>query len=201
MKRFFAIMTAALSVFGGTDVSATELIDSKDTKILVAFFSRTGENYGVGNITKGNTHIVAEMIAGKTGGTLFRIEPVKPYPEDYDDCTDVAQEELQTKARPAIKTDCAAEEYDIIFLGYPNWWGHAPMPVYTWVEKHNLKGKTIIPFCTHEGSGLGIIAKDLHKSATGATFRNGFAIKGTKAQRDAVGTKKAVDEWLANMGF
>lgn len=92
-------------------------------KILVAFFSRPGENYAVGYIEQGNTHIVAEMIAYATGGTLFRIEPSIPYPDDYRACTDVAQQEKRSKARPALVRDIAAEEYDVIFLGYLNWWG------------------------------------------------------------------------------
>lgn len=194
-------MTAALSFFGSAQAAPPDAPAAKDSKVLVAFFSRAGDNYGVGNVAKGNTHIVAEIIAGKTGGTLFQIEPVKPYPEDYDDCTEVAQKEMRAKARPAIKSDCPAEEYDVIFLGYPNWWGRPPMPVYTWVEKHNLKGKTVIPFCTHEGSGLGVTAKDLAKSAPGAVFRDGFAIKGTKTQHDTAGTRKAVSEWLAKLGW
>ena len=88
-------------------------------KILVAFFSRAGENYEVGYIEKGNTHILAEMIAAKTGGTLFHIEPVRPYPEDYTECIKVAKTELHNQARPAVKGDVAVEDYDVIFIGYP----------------------------------------------------------------------------------
>ena len=126
----------------------------KEKKILVAFFSRAGENYAVGHIEKGNTHIIAEMIAAETDGDLFHIEPVTPYPDDYTECTEVAKQELNVKARPAIKGDIKVEDYDIIFIGYPNWWGDMPMPVYTFIEKHSWQGKTVIPFCTHEGSGL-----------------------------------------------
>lgn len=128
--------------------------DMKDKKVLAAFFSRTGENYAVGHIEKGNTHIVAEMIAEETGGTLFQIEPVMPCPNDYDECVDIAKKELETNARPAVKGDIAVEDYDIIFIGYPNWWGDMPMAIYTFIEKHDWNGKTVVPFCTHEGSGL-----------------------------------------------
>ena len=110
-------------------------------KILVAFFSHTGENYAVGRIEQGNTHIVAEMIASATGGTLFRIEPATPYPDDYRACTEIAQREKRSKARPALVGEIAAEEYDVIFLGYPNWWGDLPMCVYTFLEQHDWAGQ------------------------------------------------------------
>lgn len=113
-----------------------------EKKTLVAFFSRAGENYAVGHIEKGNTHIVAEMIAGETGGTLFQIEPVTPYPDDYTERTEVAQRELNAKTRPAIKGDARVEDYDVIFIGYPNWWGDMPMAVYIYVHrKTRLEGQ------------------------------------------------------------
>lgn len=108
-----------------------------DKKVLVAFFSRTGENYATGYIEKGNTHIVAEMIAEETGGTLFHIEPVTPYPEDYTECIQVAKKEKNENARPAVKADIKTEDYDMIFNGYPNWWGDMPMAVYTFIGKHD----------------------------------------------------------------
>ena len=156
--------------------------DMKTKKTLVAFFSRTGENYAVGHIEKGNTHIVAEMIAAETGGDLYRIEPVTPYPDGYTECTEVAKRELAAKARPAIKGDAAVADYDVIFIGYPNWWGDMPMPVYTFIEKHDWQGKTVIPFCTHEGSGLSGTESKLKKVCRGATVSEGLAIRGATAQ-------------------
>ncbi len=91
-----------------------------DKKVLVVFFSRADENYNVGYIEKGNTQIIAEMIVGETGGTLFHIETVTPYPADYIECIDVAKKELNSKARPAIKGDAQIKDYDIIFLGDSN---------------------------------------------------------------------------------
>lgn len=88
-------------------------------KTLVVFFSRTGENYAVGNIKKGNTHIIAEMIAEETDGTLFQVKPLKAYPASYTKCTEVAKQEVESKARPAIKGDVAVEDYDVIYIGYP----------------------------------------------------------------------------------
>ena len=106
-------------------------------KKLVVFFSRTDENYGVGYITKGNTHIVAEMLASETGADLFQIEPVQSYPAEYDRCIEIAQQEKRAGARPEIKSDIRIEDYDMIFLGYPNWWSELPMAVYTFIEKHD----------------------------------------------------------------
>ncbi len=175
--------------------------DMKEKKILVAFFSRADENYNVGYIKKGNTQIVAEMIGEATNGKLFHIEPVKAYPANYNACIDQAQKEQNTNARPAIKDDIAVEDYDIIFLGYPNWWGDLPMAVYTFIEKHNWQGKTVIPFCTHEGSGLGNTPNRVSKACKGASFLNGLAVQGTSAQNQQSQVKNTVTNWLGKIGF
>ena len=88
-------------------------------KVLVAFFSHTGENYAVGNITKGNTHIIAEMIAEATGGRLFEIVPIKEYPKTYDACVEVAKKEKAAGARPAVKDNIAVEDYEVVFIAIP----------------------------------------------------------------------------------
>lgn len=173
----------------------------KEKKILVAFFSRAGENYAVGNIEKGNTHIIAEMIAAETDGDLFHIEPVTPYPEDYTECTEVAKRELNAKARPAIKRDIKVEDYDIIFIGYPNWWGDMPMPVYTFIEKHSWQGKTVIPFCTHEGSGLSGTENKLKAACKGATVLKGLAVRGATAQNAQAQAKESVNNWLGKLKY
>ncbi len=197
MKRkvftLLAILAAALPA-----ISQAQNItkDMKDKKVLVAFFSRTGENYAVGHIEKGNTHIVAEMIAEETGGTLFQIEPVMPYPDDYDECVDIAKKELETNARPAVKGDIAVEDYDIIFIGYPNWWGNMPMAVYTFIEKHDWNGKTVVPFCTHEGSGLSDTERKLKNACKGASVQKGLAVRGTTAQNSREQARKTVENWL-----
>lgn len=170
-------------------------------KTLVAFFSRAGENYAVGHIEKGNTHILAEMIAAETGGDLFHIEPVTPYPDDYTECTEVAKRELNAKARPAIKGDTAVEDYDIIFIGYPNWWGNMPMPVYTFIEKHSWQGKTVIPFCTHEGSGLSGTENKLKTACQGATVLKGLAVRGATAQNAQAQAKESVNNWLGKLKY
>lgn len=173
----------------------------KEKKILVAFFSRAGENYAVGRIEKGNTHIIAEMIAAETDGDLFHIEPVTPYPDDYTECTEVAKQELNVKARPAIKGDIKVEDYDIIFIGYPNWWGDMPMPVYTFIEKHSWQGKTVIPFCTHEGSGLSGTENKLKAACKGATVLKGLAVRGATAQNAQAQAKESVKNWLNKLQY
>lgn len=168
-------------------------------KVLVAFYSRTGENYGVGNIKKGNTHIIAEMIAAETGGKLFEIVPEKAYPEKYDDCVEMARKEKEAVARPAVKTDIAVEDYDVVFLGYPNWWGDMPMVVYTFIEKHDWNGKTVVPFCTNEGSGMSDTERYIAESCKGATVKKGLDMRGTKAQNNRDEAKKVVVSWLGTL--
>lgn len=171
----------------------------ENKKTLVAFFSRTGENYAVGNIEKGNTHIVAEMIAGKTGADIFQIETVKPYPDEYKACVEIAKAEKESNARPEIKGDVKVEDYDIIFLGYPNWWGDMPMAVYTFIEKHDWQGKTVIPFCTHEGSGLGSTGNKIEQACKGSIVQKGLAMRGKTAQNSQEEAQKAVDSWLKSL--
>ena len=168
---------------------------------LIAFFSRADENYNVGYIEKGNTHIIAEIIASYTGGELFHIERNTPYPTAYRECTDEAQREKNANARPALLEDKDISEYDTIYLGYPNWWGDMPMPVYTFIESHDWSGKTVIPFCTHAGSGLSGTVSTLRSKLTGATVLNGLAIAGTTAQNDRTASDKAVKDFLTNAGL
>lgn len=170
---------------------------SESKRVLVAYFSRTGENYGVGRITTGNTRIIAEMIARSTGADLFEIQPVESYPDGYEECTEVAQREKNSRLRPAIKENKDVTDYDIIYVGFPIWWGDAPMPVYTWLESQTWQGKTVIPFCTHEGSGLGDAPALIGAACPGATVGKGLAITGTTAQKRRADAQKAVDKWLA----
>lgn len=169
------------------------------TKTLVVYFSRTGNNYAVGNIKEGNTQIVANFIAQETGAEVFRINPIKAYPEDYTECTEVAKKERDSKARPEYQGDIDIAPFDTIFIGYPNWWGDAPMPVYTFIDKHNWNGKTVVPFCTHEGSGLSN-TREIKEACKGASLLKGFDIYGHTAQKDRSLTEKSVKEWLLSMG-
>lgn len=173
----------------------------KDKKCLIAYFSRKGSNYVSGRIVDlpiGNTEVVARMIQEMTGGDLFHIEAVKPYPKDYTETTEVAKAELRANARPELTNHTEnMDSYDVIFLGYPNWWGTMPMPVFTFLEEYDFSGKTIIPFCTHEGSGLGHSEKDIAKLSPKATVVNGLALHGTRVNA----AKPEVTSWLNKMNF
>ncbi len=203
MRRYFYTMALVLcTMFHLTSCAQSANKESdKDMnskKILVTYFSRTGENYSVGNIKTGNTQIVAQVIAEATGADLFHIEPVEEYPANYDECTKIASKEREANARPAYKGDAKVEDYDIVFIGYPIWWGDAPMPVYTFIDAHKWNGKTVIPFCTHEGSGLSN-ENEIHKACKGATFLNGLCVYGHNAQNNPPETRAAVLKWLKGL--
>ena len=168
---------------------------------MTLYFPRADENYAVGYIKKGNTHIVAEMIAAETEADIFHIETVNPYPANYNECIEVAKREKQSKARPEIKGDVRVEDYDVIFLGYPNWWGEMPMAVYTFIEKHNWQNKIVIPFCTHEGSGLSGTERRIQSACEGATVMKGIAIRGYTAQNEQETTRKTVQTWIKGLNF
>lgn len=174
-------------------------MELKDKNVLVAYFSRADENYAVGRITKGNTQIIAEMIAETAGAETFRIETVTPYPADYDECIAVARREKQAGARPAIKGDAAVEKYDVVFIGMPNWWGEIPMALYTFIEQHDWNGKTVVPFATHEGSGMGGMDRSIARACKGATILGGLAVQGNIAQNQQDKTRKSVEKWLGEL--
>ena len=153
-------------------------------KNLVAYFSKTGEQYGVGEITKGNTAIVAEIIADKIGADIFEIKVVNDdYPTKYNPLIQRAKQEKMANLRPELvgRVD-NIEQYDNIFIGYPNWWSDMPMPVYTFLESYDFSGKNVYHFCTHEGSG--------------GVKNNGFDLYGHIAQKDRAQAETKVAEWL-----
>lgn len=162
---------------------------------LVVFFSRKGNNYvngSIKNLYVGNTEVAANMIAEVTGADLFKLEPVVEYSTDYTECTNEAAEDKRKNARPdLIKYPDSLDAYDTIYLGYPNYWGTAPMAVFTFLERYDFSGKTIKPFCTHEGSGMGSSERDIKKSCPGATVEKGLAIHGA----DVNSAKKAIEKW------
>lgn len=168
----------------------------KAKKILVAYFSHTGKNYVNGSIVDlpiGNTEVVAKMIQKITGSDLFHIEAVKVYPNDYTEATEVAKAELRADARPELTNHVKnMDSYDVIFIGYPIWWGTMPMPVFTFLGNYDFSRKTIIPFCTHEGSGLGRTEQDIIKLCPKATVLKGIAIHGG----DAGSANTKVSDWI-----
>ncbi|MBR2775439.1 MAG: NAD(P)H-dependent oxidoreductase [Selenomonadaceae bacterium] len=175
---------------------------SADKKILILYYSRTGEEYGLGNITKGNTEIVAEYLAKKTGADMFEIKPAKPYPDAYEPCTEIAKLELESNARPAFASNIDnLAQYDTVFIGYPIWWGALPRVVLTFLEANDFTGKTIVPFCTHGGSGLSGTERELADACPNAKVLSGLAIVGKSAQNDFPTVEKDIDAWLTQLGY
>ena len=213
MKKFLLVLIASLllslTACGSSNkkeessiVQDTSVIEKTESKALIVYFSRTGEQYGVGIIEKGNTAIVAEMIADYTGADLYEVEPVKDYPRTYDALTDVAKEEQNKNERPKIKGDLPdLSGYDTIFIGSPVWWGDWPMIMYTYFEANDFSGKTLIPFSTHGGSGLSGFDTKLKKAAPGAKVLEGIGIYGEDCQNDADNVRTDVTEWLMKLGF
>lgn len=146
-------------------------------------------------LSKGNTATVAEFVQKAVGGDLCEIETVTPYSDDYYVCTDEAQKELRANARPEIKYfPYDLNEYDVIFVGYPNWWGTMPMAMFTLLESFDLSGKKIAPFCTNEGSGMGSSERDLKKICPGAEIIKGLPVRGSGAAL----SEKTVAVWAKN---
>jgi flavodoxin len=171
------------------------------SKSLIAFYSRKGNNYGAGgsivNLPVGNTEVIAGKIRALTGADLFRIDTVKPYPEDYMETTEVAKEEKRSNARPALNAKLEnIGDYDVIYLGYPNWWGTMPMAVWTFLESYDFAGKTIVPYCTNEGSGLGGSEGDIKRLCPKSKVLPGLALTG----HTVGGADKEVAAWLKRSG-
>ena len=210
MKRYlllFLLVFAMFAVFasGTNEVNTATAVTTADGKVLVVYFSRTGEQYRVGVIGKGNTEIVADMIIEATSAERFEIKPeTDHYPTTYSSLTDMAMQEQRQNARPAYAGEVPdLSQYDVIFIGAPVWWGDWPMIMYTFFENNKaaLEGKTLVPFSTHEGSGLSGFDRKLAAVCTGSTVAKGLAIKGTDAQNKADSVEKSVNSWLSELGL
>jgi len=182
---------------------------SKSDKILIVYFSREGNtstestNLNVDAVTNaslpiGNTRIIADQIHETIGGDIFEIQTVKPYPGDYDKVVDQAKKEQDSDYKPDLKTKVEnIGSYDVIFIGYPNWWVTLPMPVEKFLTQCDLSGKAIIPFCTHEGSRFGRSIDDIKKLCPNSTIADGFEVM----DKDAKNAKDDVSKWLENLGM
>ena len=153
-------------------------------KILIAFYSRRGENWvggSIRNLCKGNNEIIVEKIkALLPDADVFRIETVKKYSGNYMTCIEEAKQELSQNARPELDARVEnIDQYDTIILGYPNWWGAPPMAVLTFLESYNFSNKKIVPFCSHEGSGLGGSIRQIKQLVPDANVTAGVAIGGS----------------------
>ena len=171
-------------------------IDTKK-KALVVFFSHAGDNYAVGNIKVGNTKIVADYISAFTGADQFEIKTSKYDGMAYKPLCDLAKKEQQNSELPPFEGTVDVSKYDVIFVGGPVWWGTYPQVMFTFFKKYDLSGKTIIPFTTHEGSGLGSCVKDVKKVYPKANVQQGFSIYG----HDARTGKERVEKWLKKLGY
>lgn len=184
----------------------------RDSKILVVYFSMP-ETTDPSNMTKeednstvvidgkvlGNTQYMANVIQENTGADIFRIEPETPYPTDHKTLVDLAADEQDKKARPTIKSHVDnMEQYDTIFLGYPNWWGDMPMILYSFLDEYDLSGKTIIPFNSHGGSGFSNTISTIKKLEPNATVsEKGYTVSRNKVEEDAPN----IISWLSDLGY
>lgn len=170
-----------------SDKSSSNTNDYTNANILIAYFSWSG-----------NTEQAAEIIADKTGGHLFEIELEKPYSSNYNTVLDQAQKDLNSGARPKIANEIDSfEQYDVIMIGYPNWWATIPMPIASLLEQYNFDGKTIIPFCSHGGGGFGQSITDISKLAPNSTIEEGLSIHysgGSTLSSD-------ISNWLEKLGI
>lgn len=166
------------------------------SKILIAFYSRADENYVSGtlkNLEIGNTEVVAGIIKELTGGDIFKIQQKEPYSKGYNECIEQARRDQRENARPElINYPDSISEYDVIYLGYPNYWSTMPMAVFTFLEHFDFSGKVIRPFCTHEGSGMGVSERDIKKICPGAHVQKGLSVFGSKAGKSG----KDIEKWI-----
>lgn len=166
------------------------------SKKLVAFYSRADENYVNGMIKIldiGNTEVAASIIKELTDADMFKIEQIQAYSKDYNECIAQAQSDQKRDARPELKSyPESIDGYDMIYLGFPNYWSTMPMAVFTFLEHFDFSGKIIKPFCTHEGSGMGSSVNDIKKLCPGARVEKGLAIHGSSVNR----SKRNIEEWI-----
>ncbi|BBB92556.1 MAG TPA: flavodoxin [Methylomusa anaerophila] len=161
--------------------------NAKTDSMLIAYFSKTG-----------NTREIANQIHANVGSDLFEIKTVDPYPVDYNATTEQAKREQESNYRPKLTATVPnMAAYDVVFLGYPNWWGTMPMALFTFLEGYNFSGKTIIPFCTHEGSRLGRSVSDLRQLCPQANILDGLAVRGSSVRN----AQNDVATWLRQIGM
>ena len=207
MKKIVATMAAMLLTVAGmsactakakqvnnendNDNEKQEVMDLNGKKVLVAYFSWSG-----------NTKYAAQYIAQKLGADEFEIIREKPYPTEYTPCTEDAKAEKEAGERPAIKGKVEnMAQYDVVFVCVPVWWYTAPMPVFTFLEQYDLKGKTVIPFCTAY-SGPSSTLKDIVKATPNSDHRDGICIVTKEMGGQGMDSKTAkIDKWLGEIGF
>ncbi len=179
-------LAPARSVIAASQDNVTKEASDR-AKFLVAYFSRSG-----------NTRKLAHEIQKQLGADLFEIVPLEAYPDDYQKTVDQAKTEQRQNARPALKGELPdTRQYAGIFLGYPNWWGSMPMPVYSFVEKAGLEGKPVMPFCTHGGGGAGQSAQEIKKLLPKSKIFPVLALRGSAAENSA----QEISQWLKRINL
>ena len=206
MKKIFAVLAVVLLLVGcvkeNENTNGNKTVEKVDyKKAIVIYFSRAGENYNVGTVDTGNTAMMASYVKEYLNADSFEIVPKVPYPSKYNEAKDIANKELEEKARPEILYELKnLEEYDTIFLGYPIWCNDMPMIIYTFIETYDLSGKTIIPFNTHEGSGnAGTFTKLSNILKNSNVNKKGLSLTG-KTARTQKGKEQTI-EWLKSLGY
>ena len=171
------------------------------TKTLIAYFSRADENYFGGAmryVKVGNTEIVSNLMKEMLPADTFKIEMKEPYSPVYMTCIEEAKQHLRANARPELESvPESIDGYDTVILAYPNYWGTMPMAVFTFLERFDFSGKTILPLCTNEGSGMGGSERDIKRLCPGATVKAGLSITGSSAANAAGSVKR----WLSQNGL
>lgn len=166
--------------------SATAATSSGGKKVLTVFYSRSG-----------NTRDIARKIHTIAGGDIVELETVNPYPAEYRATTEQAKRELETNFRPPLQvTVDDISPYDFIFVGSPSWWGTFAAPVRGFLMGHDFSGKTLIPFITHEGSGLGKSVADMKTLCPQAVILDGLAVRGSRVAN----AQEEVSQWLTRIG-
>ena len=198
-----SIITALLALFMVTSCNAQNKQKVKPqnqsnmNNSIVIFFSHAGDNYNVGNIEVGNTKIVADYISEITGAEKFEIVTHKYDGMAYMPLIELAKKEAKDGELPEYEDDIDLSPYDTVFIGGPVWWGTYPQVMFTFFKNHanDLKGKTVIPFTTHEGSGLANCVEDVKEAFPGANVTKGFSIYGHEVRTN----RMKVEKWLQKM--
>lgn len=199
-RRF---MTSAAGALVATAAPAIFAQEKTMSRILIAFYSRRGENYWAGgtkNLPVGNTERLARKIQALTGGGLYEIDTVKTYPANYRETTRVAEQELTDNVRPALKNALPDfSQYDVVFLGRPIWWGRLPPAVNTFLEgaADAIGNKTVVQFCTHAGSGFAQTPAEVRAFLPKANFADRYSVYGT----DVDDADADVRRWIEKIGL
>ena len=153
-------------------------------------------------LAPGHEAQMAGWIQEATGGDLFSIQVTEPYSSDYDQCLDRAADEKAENARPALSTSVSnMEDYDVVFLGYPDWWATCPMAVFTFLDSYDFTGKTVIPFCAHGTSGLAASVRDIRAALPDVTVLDAVGVQRPGMDTPLDTAEATVQEWLDELGY